>query len=64
MIIKNVKKISLNEYEEYSIKTDLYFWLNKLPSERIAAVDHLRNQYHGNTIRLQRTVRIIKRIQS
>ena len=64
MILKNVHKMSLNEYKENSIKDDLNFWLNKSPSERIAAVDHLRNQYHGNTIRLQRTVRIIQRIQS
>lgn len=61
MIVKSVNKMKLNKYKEHSIKNDLNFWLKKLPSERIAAVDHLRNQYHGNTIRLQRTVRIIQR---
>jgi hypothetical protein len=64
MIKKIVNKQSLEEYKKYSIKNDLNYWLSKLPSERIAAVDYLRKQYHGNTIRLQRTVRIIQRTQS
>ena len=64
MIKKIVNKQSLEEYRKYSIKNDLNYWLNKLPSERIAAVDYLRKQYHGNTIRLQRIVRVIKRKQS
>ena len=64
MIKKIVNKQSLEEYRKYSIKNDLNYWLSKLPSERIAAVDYLRKQYHGNTIRLQRTVRIIQRSQS
>ena len=61
MIKKIVNKQSLEEYRKYSIKNDLNYWLSKTPSERIAAVDYLRKQYHGNTIRLQRTVRVIQR---
>ena len=64
MIKKIVNKQSLEEYRKYSIKNDLNYWLSKLPSERIAAVDYLRKQYHGNTNRLQRSVRIIQRTQS
>ena len=61
MIKKIVNKHSLEEYRKHSIENDLNYWLSKSPSERIAAVDYLRKQYHGNTIRLQRTVRVIKR---
>ena len=39
---------------------DLKYWLAKTPDERIEAVEILRKQYHGNTVRLQRSVRIIQ----
>ena len=38
--------------------TDLVYWLNKTPNERIEAVEFLRRQYHGNTKRLQRIARV------
>jgi len=46
-----------------SIKDDLAYWLSKDPEERLAAVEFIRRQYHGNTARLQRTARVIQRAQ-
>ncbi len=59
MIKKAVKKIDLTKDD--SIKANLNFWLGKNPVERISAVENLRRQYHGNSARLQRVVRIIQR---
>ena len=58
MIKKVVRKYNLDEYSE--IEENLKYWLSKLPEERIAAVDFLRKQLYGSSIRLQRTVRVIK----
>lgn len=49
--------------DRFSIKDDLAYWLNKDPEERVAVVDYLRRQYHGNTARIQRTARVIQRSQ-
>ena len=58
-MIKPIIKIrTLNDYDE--IKDNLQFWLSRSPHERVEAVDYLRNQSHGNSIRLQRTARIIQ----
>jgi hypothetical protein len=59
MIEKVVNKRDLNDFS--SIKEDLVYWLSKTPEERVAAVDHLRKQYHGSRERLQRSARVIKR---
>ena len=53
-----VKVRKLKEYDE--IKDNLQYWLSRPTAERVDAVDHLRNQLHGNSIRLQRTARIIQ----
>ena len=62
MVQKTVRKYTLQEYSE--IKENLTFWLAKIPEERVAAVELLRRQYHGSTIRLQRSARVIQRSQS
>jgi len=53
-----VKKHRLDEYDK--IKDNLKYWLSRPASERIAAVDQFRRDLNGNTIRLQRTARIIQ----
>lgn len=62
MIEKKVRKAKLGEFDQ--TKEDLAFWLSKTPDERVAAVEFLRRQYYGNSLRLQRTARLIKRSQS
>ena len=64
MIKKVVKKQNLKEHKSRCIQDDLAFWLNKMPEERIAAVEYLRLQYYGNTARLQRTARVVQRKKS
>ena len=59
MIKKVVKKYSLHNFSE--VKENLTYWLSRPPEERIEAVEILRKQYYGDTGRLQRTVRVIKR---
>lgn len=59
MVEKVVKKMNLKE--DNSIKEDLKYWLEKDPEERISAVEYLRRQYHGNSDRLQRVVRVTQR---
>jgi len=61
MIQKIVKIRDLDDCS--SIKDDLAYWLSKDPEERVAVVDYLRRQYHGNTARLQRTARVRQRTQ-
>lgn len=58
MIEKIVTRRPLHDAS--SVKEDLAYWLSKSPEERVAAVDYLRNQHHGNTARLQRTARVIQ----
>ncbi len=36
------------------------YWLAQNPQARIEAVEFLRKQHHGNLLRLQRVVRILK----
>ncbi len=61
MIEKIVKKYKVDNFS--AIREDLNYWLTRPPEERVAAVDYLRKQYHGNTARLQRTARVIQREQ-
>ena len=58
MIKKVVEKRSL---EASSISTDLKYWLEHSPDERISAVEILRRQHYGSSGRLQRVVRIVNR---
>ena len=58
MLEKVVKKVPLNQS---SVKEDLSFWLAKPPEERLAAVERLRKQIDGSTVRLQRVARVIQR---
>jgi len=64
MIKKVIKIQSLDEHKKNSVKDDLDYWLSKTQEERIAAVEYLRRQNHGNTARLQRSLKVIKRSQS
>ena len=58
MMKKTVKKLELEESS--SAVHDLEYWLSVSPQERLAAVDFLRKQLHGDTVRLQRTARVVK----
>ncbi len=59
MIQKIVKIKNLNDKD--LISDDLKYWLSKSPEERVETVDYLRKQFHGNSERLQRVVRVIQR---
>lgn len=59
MIEKVVKKRRLTDLSQ--TKEDLDYWLKQTPAERVAAVDYLRRQVHGNSGRLQRVVRVVER---
>jgi len=57
-IKKVVKKMTLEEAQ--SPTRDLAYWLSRPPEERIEAVELLRRQVHGDSLRLERTARVIK----
>ncbi len=59
MIEKVITKCSLQDWSK--VKDDLNYWLSKTPQERVAAVEHLRRRYYGDSARLQRTVRVVER---
>jgi hypothetical protein len=59
-MIKKVVSIK-NLGDKNLILDDLKYWLSKPSKERIAAVEYLRRQYHGDTARLQRVARVIQR---
>ena len=59
MIKPILKKYNLNSVAE--TKQNLEYWLTRPADERIAAVDHLRKQLYGDSIRLQRIVRVVQR---
>jgi len=59
MIRKVVTIKNINDKD--MISDDLKYWLEKSSEERIATVDYLRKQFHGNSERLQRVVRVIQR---
>ncbi|MCL4378092.1 MAG: hypothetical protein M1409_06905 [Actinobacteria bacterium] len=62
MIKPVLKKYKLQDTKQQ--KDTLFYWLSRPAEERIYAVEHLRSQYYGNSIRFQRSVRIVKQIQS
>ena len=59
MIEKVVHKFKRGDPAE--AQADLKYWLSRPVEERIAAVEILRRQMHGELPPLQRVVRIIKR---
>ena len=56
LLQKTVKKYPLKDSS--APLRDLAYWLEKSITERISAVQQLRNQHHGNRARLQRVARI------
>jgi len=58
MIQKVIKKRDLHAP---SARDDLSFWLTRTPAERIEAVEILRRQHYGSTVRLQRSARVVER---
>lgn len=60
MIKKVIKKMKLTESGRPA--GDVKYWLAKSAQERAAAVDHLRFQAYGHSIRLQRSARVIQQI--
>jgi hypothetical protein len=57
--------VKIRKTENYDeIRDNLDYWVSRSSEERVAAVDYLRNQAHGNTIRFQRTARVIQLSQS
>ncbi len=58
MIKKVIRKGNLNSLQ--SAKEDLAYWLT-IPQKNELPVDFLREQFYGNTERLQRVARVIKR---
>ncbi|MFZ4629866.1 MAG: hypothetical protein ACOYNR_16190 [Blastocatellia bacterium] len=58
-IEKVVNRLRLDDPD--SVLQDLAYWLSKTPAERVAAVDLLRQQYYGNSARLQRVARVVHR---
>ena len=47
-----------------AIKEDYFYWMAKTAEERVEAVELLRRQYHGNSVRLQRSARVVQQEQS
>jgi hypothetical protein len=58
MIKKVVTKRRLNDFS--SIKADYSYWMTKTAEERVEAVELLRRQYHGDSVRLQRSARVVQ----
>ena len=56
---KIVKKMPMDGAQE--IRDNLTYWLSRPPAERVAEVFRLREMVCGNTQRLQRVARVIKR---
>ena len=54
MIEPVVNKFGMKDFNE--IKQNLEYWLSRPPSERVAAVDYLRKQLYGDSIRLNKKV--------
>lgn len=59
MIKRVVKKCDLNSISE--TKQNLEYWLSQSAEKRIEAVDYLRKQLYGDSVRLQRIARVVQR---
>ncbi len=55
--------VRIRKLESDTRRDDLAYWLMRSPTERIAAVESLRKQFHGSAPRLQRTARVVQRTQ-
>ena len=60
MIEKVVTVRKLGDHKVMA-KEDLAYWLSQPLEKRIAAVEELRRQFHGDTARLQRSARVVHR---
>ena len=58
MIEKVVNKCKL---DELSCNKDLAYWLSRTPEDRILAVEALRQQHYGLSLKSQKIVRVIRR---
>ena len=58
---KQVKQFQRGELDESL--ADLEYWLSRPPAERLAAVEHLREQHYGAALRFQRISAVVKRVQ-
>ena len=58
MIKKVVTKRRLDDYS--AIKADYRYWMSKTAEERVEAVELLKRQYHGDSVRLQRASRVVQ----
>jgi hypothetical protein len=45
--------------EERRTRPDLQHWLSRSPEEHLAAVEFLRQQFHGSRARLRRVYRVV-----
>lgn len=61
VVVMLEKKVTKGRLQDDQARSDLEYWLAKTPEERIAAVEELRRQRHGNEVRLERVARVIKR---
>ena len=59
MIEKVVKRYKLGDPAQ--VKDDVAWWLSRPCEERLAAVDELRRQFHGDSERLLRIACVVKR---
>ena len=59
MIRKVVQIHRLDGFSE--IRQNLEYWLSRSPEERLAAVEELRRETYGDSHRLQRCVRVVRR---
>lgn len=56
---KVVRKWKLNDPD--AVRDDVAYWMSKSPAERIAAVNFLREQYYGPSIRFQSVACVVQR---
>ncbi len=59
MIKKIIRKSKLHERSQKG--DDLNYWLKQPVVKHLEAVDYLRRHYYGNTARLQRVYKVVKR---
>jgi hypothetical protein len=58
MIEKVVTKRQMDDAS--SIKADYSYWMTKTAEERVEGLELLRRQYHGDSVRLQRSARVVQ----
>jgi len=55
------KVVSKHKLGELSCNKDLAYWLSRTSDDRILAVEALRQQHYGRSLKSQRIARVIKR---